>query len=245
MKRYNNVKINAYADLFYRHAEHRFDLIDVLPSTREVLNTMVGIVNDKWVDNDFSHFLSRAQMGEIVWNPDKNLFEKVSRSEEIKIKFIESEHAYGEYLLGHSVKVEFIESVPDYIEDFVFEPRVKSEIVDEDWSVEDEERKTEIREYEGGNECEGYQCHINGTNLIIIFYDEKEWIVYRYQNENVPGVPHDCKHINGRVHSIREAIRAIEHWRRTEQKELELYRKHMWNRRGKRRSKARRGNESS
>lgn len=251
---HKNIIINAYIDLFFHHAESTLDLIEVLPSTREVLNRMVGIVKDKWVDNDFSHFLSRAQMGEIVWNPDKNLFEKVSRSEKIKIKFIESEHAYGEYLLGHSVKVEFIESVPDYIEDFVFEPRVMAEQVGEDWSIEeearrarkeDEERKTEIREYEGGNECEGYQCHINGTNLIIIFYDEKEWIVYRYQNENVPGVPHDCKHINGRVHSIREAIRAIEHWRRTEQKELELYRKHMWNRRGKRRSKARRGNESS
>ena len=116
MKRHNNVTLNAYADLFYHHAESSLDLIEVLPSTREILNTMVGIVKDKWVDNDFAHFLRRAQMGDIVWNPDKNLFEKISRSEEIKIKFIEPEHSYVEYLLGHSVKADFIESVPSYIE---------------------------------------------------------------------------------------------------------------------------------
>ena len=251
---HGNVAINAYIELFFRHAEGRLDLIEVLPSTREVLNAMVSIVKDKWVDNDFDYFLRRVQMGESVWNPDKKLFEKVSRSEEIKIKFIESEHSYVEDLLGHSVRADFIESVPAYIEDFIFEPRVKSEIVDEDWSVEDEARrarkesearKAEIREYEGGNECEGYRCHINGTELIIVLYDSKRWIVYRYQNEKVPGVPYDCKLVNERVRSIREAIRAIEHWRRTEQKEFELYRKHMWNRRGKRKSRARRRNESS
>ena len=57
------VAMNAYANLFYRHAERRLDLIDVLPSTKEVLNTMVGIVKDAWVDNDFAHFLRRAQTG--------------------------------------------------------------------------------------------------------------------------------------------------------------------------------------
>ena len=242
---HKNVPMNAYADLFFRHAEGRLDLIKVLPSTREVLNAMVGIVKDKWVDNDFSHFLSRAQMGEIVWNPDKNLFEKVSRSEEIKIKFIESEHSYVEDLLGHSVRADFIESIPAYIEDFISEPRVMAEQLGEDRSIEDEARRArtenegrqaEIREYEGGNECEGYRCHINGTELIMILYDSKEWIVYRYYNNNVPGIPSHCKHINREIRSIREAIRAIEHWRRTDKSEFESYRKHMWNRRGKRRS---------
>ena len=249
MQSHKNIVINAYIDLFFRHAEGRLDLIEVLPSTREVLNTMVGIVNDKWVDNDFSHFLHRARMGEIVWNPDKNLFEKVSRSEEIKIRFIESEHSYVKDLLGHSVRADFIESVPAYIEDFIFEPRIKAEIVDEDWSVEDEARrarkesearKAEIREYEGGNECEGYSCHINGTELVIVLYDSKEWIVYRYNNDSVPGVPFDCKDVGGQFRSIREAIKAIEHWRRTEKNELEAFHRHRWNRRGKRRNRARR-----
>ena len=158
---HKNIVINAYIDLFFRHAEGRLDLIEVLPSTREVLNTMVEISKETFVDNDISHFLDRAQIGEIVWNPDENFFEKISRSEEIKIKFIESECSYVEDLLGHSVKAEFIESVPDYIEDFILEPRVEGKFVDDDWSVEDEvwkarieyyeERKAETREYEGGN----------------------------------------------------------------------------------------------
>ena len=223
---HKNIVINAYIDLFFRHAEGRLDFIEVLPSTREVLNTIVEISKETFVDSDISHFLDRAQIGEIVWNPDENFFEKVSRSEEIKIKFIESECSYVEDLLGHSVKAEFIESVPDYIEDFIFEPLVEGEFVDDDWSVEDEvwkarieyyeERKAETREYEGGIGCEGYRCSINGTRLVIVLYDSKEWIVYRYHNDSVPGIPHHCKHISGRIRSLREAIRAIEHWRRTE-----------------------------
>ena len=249
-KSHKNVPMNAYADLFYHHAESSLDLIEVLPSTREILNTMVGIVKDTWVDNDFDYFLRRAQMGEIVWNPDKNLFEKISRAEEIKIKLIEPEHSYVEdFILDLSVKADSIDSVPAYIEDFIFEPRVKAEQVDADWSAEDEERmarkeseekKAEIRECEGGNECEGYRCNINGIELVIVLYDSKEWIVYRYHNDSVPGIPHHCKHINGRVRSLREAVRAIEHWRRTEKKEFEAYRKSVWNRRGKRRSRAHR-----
>lgn len=250
MQSHKNILINAYIELFFRHAEGRLDLIEVLPSTREVLNTMVGIVNDKWVDNDFDYFLCRAQMGDVVWNPDKNLFEKISRAEEIKIKFIESEHSYVEDLLGHSVRADFIESIPAYIEDFIFEPRIMGKRVGEGQSEEDmrkeerEKRQAEIREYEGGNDCEGYRCHINGTELIIVLYDSKEWIVYRYYNENVPGVPSHCKHINREVRSIREAIRAIEHWRRTDKNEFELYRKHMWTHRGKRRVRSRRKDES-
>ena len=230
---HKNIVINAYIDLFFRHAEGRLDFIEVLPSTREVLNTIVEISKETFVDSDISHFLDRAQIGEIVWNPDENFFEKVSQSEEIKIKFIESGCSFVEDLLGHSVKPEFIESVPAYIEDFIFEPRVEGEWVDADWSAEyeegrarkeSEERKAEIIEYEGRNECEGYRCNINGTELVIVLHDSKEWIVYSYHNDSVPGIPHHCKHISGRIRSLREAIRAIEHWRRTEKKEFEALR---------------------
>ena len=246
---HSNVTMNAYIDFFYQHTERSLHLIEVLPSTRELLNTMVGIVKEKRFDNDFDHFLRRAQMGDIVWNPDTRLFEKISRVEEIEIKVIESDHSYFEdSILGPSVKADFVESVPDYIEDFIFEPRIEGEIVDDDWSFEDaqwkatqeyyEERKARIREYEGGIECEGYRCYINGMELVIVLYDSKEWIVYRYHNENIPGVPHHCKNVNGKVRSIRESIRAIEHWRRTEKKEFEALRNSVWNRRGKRRSNA-------
>ena len=247
MKGSNGVAMNAYANLFYRHAERRLDLIDVLPSTREVLNTMVGIVKDAWVDNDFAYFLRRAQTEEIAWNPDKNHFETVSRPEKIRIKWIESQNdGMRDYIensiLDPSIKCEFVESAPAYIEDFIFEPRVKSEIVDEDWSVEDEARKARTeneKRLAAIRECEGYRCHINGTELIIILYDSKEWIVYEYHNDSVPGVPGNCKDVGGQYRSIREAIIAIEHWRRTEKKEFEAYRKHMWNRRGKRRTENR------
>ncbi len=248
---HKNVILNAYINLFYQHAESSLDLIDVLPSTKEMLNTLVGIAKDKWVDNDFSHFLGRAQMGDIVWSPDKNLFEKMSRAEEIEIKLIESEHSYvKDFILDPSVKVDFIDSAPAYIEDFIFEPRVAAEIVDEDWSVEDEverakrgheKRLADIKEYEGGTACEGYRCNVNGIELVIVLYDSKEWIVYRYHNDDVPGVPFHCKRINGKVRSIRGTIKAIEHWRRTEKKEFEALRKSVWNRRGKRKSRARRG----
>ena len=245
-----NVPLNAYADLIYHHAESALDLIEVLPSTREVLHTMVGIVQDEWVDNDFDYFLRRAQTEKIAWNPDKSRFESISHPDNIKIKWIEPKNNgmrnYIEnYILDSSIKCEFVESAPTYIEDFIFEPRVKSEIVDEDWSVEDEaerarekieKRQAKIREYEGRNECEGYTCHIYRTELIIILYDSKEWVVYRYNNDNVPGVPGNCKEFVGQFRSIREAIKAIEHWRRTEKKEFEACREHLWNRRGKRRT---------
>ena len=152
------------------------------------------------------------------------------------------------------MKADIIESVPDYIEDFIFEPRVEGECTDDDWDVEDEElkariecninyygeRKAEIREYEGGIECEGYRCYVNRTELVIILYASREWIVYRYHNEDVPGVPFYCKRINGEARSIREAIKAIEQWRRTKKKEFEALRNSVWNRRGTRRNNARR-----
>ncbi len=245
-KSHKNVPMNAYADLIYHHAESTLDLIELLPSTREILNRMVVKVNVKWVDNDFAYFLRRAQMGEIVWNPDENLFEKVRRSEEIKIKLIESGDPYvRDFILVPSVKAEITESVPAYIEDFLFEPRTKAERVSDNQSNEDlakeafrrhEEKYSHLELYEGGNDCEGYRCHINGVELVIVLYDSNEWIVYRYHNDDVPGLPHHCKHVRGKVRSIREAIKAIEKWRRTEKKEFEAYRKHMWNRRGKRRT---------
>ena len=212
---------------------------------------MVDIAKDRWVDNDFAHFLDRAQMGDIAWSPDKNLFENMSRAEELKIKLIEPEHSYVEdFILDPSVKVDFLDSAPAYIEDFIFEPRVMAEQVGEDWSSEDEERRArkvdeekmaEVRVYEGGIKCEGYRCNVNGIELVIVLYDSKEWIVYRYHNDDVPGVPFHCKRIKGKNRSIRETIKAIEHWRRTEKKEFEAFRKSAWNRRGKRKSRARRG----
>ena len=45
-KSHINVTKNAFADLFYHHAESNLDLIEVLPSTKEVLRTMVDILKD-------------------------------------------------------------------------------------------------------------------------------------------------------------------------------------------------------
>lgn len=250
MKRYDSVPLNAYAHLIYHQAESTLDEIEVLPSTREVLRTMVDIIKEKWVDNDFAHFLRRAQTEEIAWNPDKNRFETVSRPDKIRIKWIEPKNnGMRDYIensiLDPSIECGFVDSAPAYIEDFIFEPRVKAEQVGEDWSIEDESRRAreeikkrqaEISEYKGGNECEGYKCHINGTELIIILYDSKEWIVYRYYNDSVPGLPFHCEEVGEQFRSIREAFKAIEHWRRTEKKEFEACRKHLWNRRGKRKT---------
>ena len=243
--------INAYIDLFYQHAERNLDLIEAVPSTKQILNTMVGIVKGSWVDNDFAYFLRRAQMGDIIWKPDTRVFEKTARAAQIEIALIESEHVdVSEFFLDPSVKAALIESAPDYIADFIFAPRFESERVDDDWSNEEEEWKAsmedygqrieEIKEFEGGSKCEGYRCNINRIELIIVLYDSKEWIVYRYENNDVPGIPYHCKRIRGNVRSIREAIKTIEQWRRTEKEEFELLRTTVWNRRGKRRNSAQR-----
>ena len=76
---HDNVKINAFADLFYRHANDTLDLINALPTTLQVLCTMVDIVQQRKNDNDFSYFLHRAQTSRIVWNPNDNCFETASR----------------------------------------------------------------------------------------------------------------------------------------------------------------------
>ena len=72
---YNNITINAYAHLLYCEANRKLDLIQVLPSTRQVLRTLVTIVKQRNNDNDFSCFLHRAQKSRIDWNPRKNRFE--------------------------------------------------------------------------------------------------------------------------------------------------------------------------
>lgn len=254
MKRYDSVPLNAYVDLIYHQAESTLDLIEVLPSSREVLRTMVDIIKEKWVDNDFAHFLCRAQTEEIAWSPNKNRFETVSRPDKIRIKWIEPKNDgmrnhIENFLLDSSMKCEFVESAPAYIEDFIFEPRTTAERANDNMSNEElameafkrhEERYSQIELYEGGNDCEGYSCNISGTELVIVLYDSKEWIVYGNHYDSVLGVPSNCKDVGGQFRSIREVIKAIEHWRRTEREEFEAYRKHMWNRRGKRRTEDRR-----
>ena len=74
-QRHNNVKINAFADLFYCHAKGTLDLVNVLPSTMQVLRTMVDIAKQRKNDNDFSYFIHKAETGRISWNPDQNRFE--------------------------------------------------------------------------------------------------------------------------------------------------------------------------
>ena len=243
--------INAYIDLFFQHAERNLERIEALPSTKQFLNTMVGIVEDKWFDNDFAYFLRRAQKGDIIWKPDTRVFEKTARAEEIAITLIESERSdVSKFFLDPSVKAARVESAPDHIADFIFAPRFEGERADDDWSPEERDweasiedygqRLEEIEEVEGGSKCEGYRCRINGIELVIVLDDSKEWVVYRYENRDVPGIPYHCKRISGNFRSIREAIKTIEQWRRTEKEEFELLRTTVWNRRGKRRSSAQR-----
>ena len=78
-QRHDNIKINAYADLFYRHAINKLDRVNVLPSTMQVLRTMVDIVQQRKNDNDFTYFLHRAQTRGIAWNPNDKCFETASR----------------------------------------------------------------------------------------------------------------------------------------------------------------------
>ena len=75
----NKITINAYVDLFYCDAKGRLDLIEVLPSTLQVLRTLVDIVKQRKNDNDFSYFLRRAQTRRIVWNPRQDRFETGSQ----------------------------------------------------------------------------------------------------------------------------------------------------------------------
>lgn len=246
-QRHYKAIINAYIDLLYQHEERNFDAIEVLPSNQLFLNTMADSVNNSWIDNDFAHFLRRAQMGDIIWRPDAGVFEKTERAEEIEMKLIESESFRAKkFPLGPSVRVISVQSVPAYIKDFIYAPRFEGERADDDWSSEDAEWKPrivddaqgieEIDEYEGEGEFEAYRCNIDRLELIIVLYDSKEWIVYAYDNDEVPGRPYHCKSIPGDFRSVREAIRTIEQWRRTEKEEFELFRTKMWNRRGKRRS---------
>ena len=72
---HHNIKINAFADLFYYHANNKLNQVNVLPSTMQVLHSMVDIVLQRKNDNDFTYFLNRAQTSRIVWNPNDNCFE--------------------------------------------------------------------------------------------------------------------------------------------------------------------------
>ena len=113
--------INAYIDLFFQHAERNLDRIETLPSTKQLLKAMVGIVEKDWFDNDFAYFLDRARKGEIVWRPDARVFDRTARAEEIARALIESERAdVSELFLDASVKATRVEPVPDHIADFIF-----------------------------------------------------------------------------------------------------------------------------
>ena len=76
---HDNIKINAFADLFYCHGNNKLDHVNVLASTMQVLRSMVDIIQQRKNDNDFSYFLHRAQTSRIVWNPNDNCFETASR----------------------------------------------------------------------------------------------------------------------------------------------------------------------
>ncbi len=76
---HDNIKINAFADLFYCHGNNKLDRVNVLASTMQVLRSMVDIVQQRKNDNDFTYFLHRAQTSRIVWNPNDNCFETASR----------------------------------------------------------------------------------------------------------------------------------------------------------------------
>lgn len=72
---HDNLKINAFADLLYYHANNKLDLVDVLPSTLQVLRTTVDIAKQRKNDNDFTYFVHRAENGGIFWNPEHCCFE--------------------------------------------------------------------------------------------------------------------------------------------------------------------------
>ena len=252
------VDINECIDFFLNHAERKLDSDGVQDPYEKELSTLVEDVTrfvydgtkEEWIDNDLVYFVHRAQRGELHWNSDTELFEKVSRLEKIRIKLVVTERSDVEsFVLGPSVEVETIEKVPKYIEEFTFEPRLKGDYDDADWTAEIdvervkaeyEGRMAEIEEYLGGNECEAYDCQVGRMRLIIVLYDSREWIIFEHNNRNVPGVPRHCVHIVGNLRSLREAIGAIEQWRKTQEGEVLAVHKQLWNCRGKRRTEARR-----
>ena len=252
------VDINECIDFFLNHAERKLDSDGVQDPYEKELSTLVEDVTrfvydgtkEEWIDNDLVYFVHRAQRGELHWNSDTELFEKVSRLEKIRIKLVVTERSDVEsFVLGPSVEVETIEKVPKYIEEFTFEPRLEGDYDDADWTAEIdvervkaeyEGRMAEIEEYLGGNECEAYDCQVGRMRLIIVLYDSREWIIFEHNNRNVPGVPRHCVHIVGNLRSLREAIGAIEQWRKTQEGEVLAVHKQLWNCRGKRRTEARR-----
>ena len=255
---YAHVDLNRCIDVSLQIAESKLNPDGSAQTYENELSTLIEdvakFVRDgvraKWIDNDLVYFVHRAQRGELHWNSDTELFEKVSRLEKIRIKLVVTERSDVEsFVLGPSVEVETIEKVPKYIEEFTFEPRLKGDYDDADWTAEIdvervkaeyEGRMAEIEEYLGGNECEAYDCQVGRMRLIIVLYDSREWIIFEHNNRNVPGVPRHCVHIVGNLRSLREAIGAIEQWRKTQEGEVLAVHKQLWNCRGKRRTEARR-----
>ena len=255
---YAHVDLNRCIDVSIQNAESKLNPDGSAQTYENELSTLIEdvakFVRDgvraKWIDNDLVYFVHRAQRGELHWNSDTELFEKVSRLEKIRIKLVVTERSDVEsFVLGPSVEVETIEKVPKYIEEFTFEPRLEGDYDDADWTAEIdvervkaeyEGRMAEIEEYLGGNECEAYDCQVGRMRLIIVLYDSREWIIFEHNNRNVPGVPRHCVHIVGNLRSLREAIGAIEQWRKTQEGEVLAVHKQLWNCRGKRRTEARR-----
>ncbi len=251
------IDLNKCIGLFLKIAEQKMKSEDFPDPDEKELSTLVEDVEkylrddakEEWIDNDLVYFIHRAGRGEIAWNTETKLFEKVSLLEEVNIRLIVPDYPYVEsFILGPSVAAERIESVPPYIEDFIFRPRPELVSNDADWSAEVEvgkelaefeDEKAEIEEYEGEDEFEAYTCHVGGIRLILVLYDSKEWFVYEYHNGNVPAVPPHCRRIGGKLSTLREAIREIKHWRSAEPETLEVYQRHLWKRRGKRTGRVR------
>ena len=76
---YNNVAINAYADLFYRYKKDELHLLKISSATLIALQTLIDIVRyeveKEKVDNDICTFVWRAESGTIKWNTQTGLFE--------------------------------------------------------------------------------------------------------------------------------------------------------------------------
>ena len=71
-----NVHINYYADLIYRGA-HQLDVAD---DERATLHALLDGENKIDIDNDFRHFLERAQTIKIVWNEHEGQFEATGQA---------------------------------------------------------------------------------------------------------------------------------------------------------------------
>lgn len=254
---YEHFDLNKCIDLFLKLAERKTDSDDIQGPDDKELSTLLEDVEkylrddikEEWVDNDLVYFIYRASRGEMIWDTVTKLFKKVSRLEEINIKFVVSEHPNFEtFIVGPSVVVARLESVPAHVRDFTFRARPEVGRTDAEWTTDVEvekevaecdEKVAEIEEYEGGVDLEAYTCLVGKTRLVLVLSNSEDWIVYEYHNDNVLGIPPHCKRISGNLSTLREAIREIERWRSTQPEELEAYRLNLWRRRGKKVGKVR------